>query len=57
MGEKSHTFICCFCGKKVIGWGNDPWPLKTGKMEECCDECDMSMVVPARLKQLEEHQR
>lgn len=40
---------CCICGEKFTGWGNNPAPVKT--LGECCDACNSSVVVPARLAQ------
>lgn len=45
-----NSFICCFCGKTFIGWGNDPWPINKSKNAECCDECNTHFVLPARLQ-------
>lgn len=45
-------FKCCICGKEVIGWGNDPWPVVMDEGAKCCDECDMTVVLGARLDQL-----
>lgn len=45
-----EDFICCLCGKHVSGsWGNNPWPLSHDINERCCDECNMTKVIPARL--------
>ena len=45
--DDTEEKICCICGKKFTGWGNDPWPVK---MEgECCDDCNNSQVLAARL--------
>lgn len=41
---------CCICGKQIEGLGNNPYPVK--KNGECCDECNLTQVIPARLKQL-----
>jgi len=45
---------CCICGKPIEkpGWkhGNNAQPVKEGR---CCDECDMTIVVPTRLKMVE----
>jgi hypothetical protein len=47
--EMSKLKICCLCGKKFRGWGNNPYPLeKTEKT--CCDSCNVSKVIPARFK-------
>lgn len=45
-----EKFVCCLCGKEVINsWGNNPWPLSHDAEERCCDECNATMVIPARL--------
>lgn len=41
----AHT--CCFCGKHIEGYSNNAQPVKDGA---CCDECNASIVIPARLK-------
>lgn len=41
---------CCICGKDFTGYGNNPDPVKTdGK---CCDECNLTVVIPARMRLL-----
>lgn len=39
---------CCLCGREFKGWGNNPWPVVDNGV--CCDECNMTKVIPARLK-------
>lgn len=40
--------ICCICGKEFNeGFGNNPWPVK--KEGECCNYCNATVVIPARL--------
>lgn len=39
---------CCICGKKFGGYGNNPWPVKQDG--ECCDDCNFTKVIPARIK-------
>jgi hypothetical protein len=36
---------------KITGWkeGNNAEPVNSGR---CCDDCNMSVVIPARLKRL-----
>jgi len=41
--------ICCICGKKFFGWGNNPYPVVEDENALCCDDCDMEYVVPARI--------
>ena len=48
-----EKYKCCFCGKVFIGWGNNPEPVKSGK-SRCCNDCNATIVLPARLKELME---
>lgn len=41
---------CCFCGKSYTNYGNDIRPLVNTKGDRCCDECNMEIVIPNRLK-------
>ena len=48
-----EKFKCCLCGNEVEGYGNDPSPIQTeNENVECCDECNLAKVVPARMEQL-----
>lgn len=38
--------ICCICGVKFHGWGNNPQPIMTEGF--CCDNCNMQYVIAAR---------
>ena len=40
---------CCICKKKIVGYGNNAWPVRDGR---CCDTCNWEYVIPARLLQL-----
>lgn len=45
---------CCICKQEIppVGdWdkGNDAWPAADGR---CCNECDILVVVPARLAEM-----
>jgi len=42
---------CVICGKKIDGYGNNAMPLKKGR---CCDECNITKVIPARFKEINE---
>ena len=42
--------ICVICGEKIEGWGNAPWPIK--EYGSCCDLCNMTYVIPARIAKL-----
>tara|TARA_R110002049_G_scaffold203080_1_gene373658 strand:+ start:13 stop:438 length:426 start_codon:yes stop_codon:yes gene_type:complete len=37
---------CILCDKKIIGYGNNASPVKTGR---CCDTCNIEVVIPTRL--------
>jgi len=51
---------CCICdgkidkhytpeGKMYWDMGHNPAPVKTGEKERCCDNCNSTVVIPARL--------
>ena len=40
MEQKEH--ICCICGKKFVGYGNNPSPLRYEGV--CCDECNAKVI-------------
>lgn len=50
--SNNQEHICCICGKKFTGWGNNPYPVVTNEDEDvrCCDDCNMTVVVPARME-------
>lgn len=47
-----EKLICCLCGKELNDYGNNPWPLRHNEDERCCDECNTTKVIPARLATL-----
>ena len=47
-----ETKICCICDEAFAGYGNDPWPIADDG--ECCDLCNASKVIPARLRRMKE---
>lgn len=50
--------ICCLCGTECEDkWGNNPWPLSDpegGDNERCCNVCNQDIVIPARIKMINE---
>ena len=48
--------VCCFCGQEFYGFGNNPWPANSDVNARCCDHCNMTVVLPARIKQMTEKQ-
>jgi hypothetical protein len=52
--------VCCLCGGFCeCAFGNNPFPLpvEEGTSGRCCDKCNRSAVIPARLKMDTEHVR
>ena len=50
-GRVMDNFTCVICDKEVKGeWGNNPDPIALEG--ECCEECNNSVVMTARLNQL-----
>ena len=41
--------VCSICKKTFVGFGNNAQPVNDGV---CCDECNSSVVIPARLNEL-----
>ena len=48
---------CCICGKKFIGWGNNPWPVVKDENATCCNDCNATFVIPVRIAQMEMSQK
>ena len=48
----NQEYVCCICGKKFTGWGNNPWPVVKDEDARCCDDCDATVVIPARIAQI-----
>lgn len=51
--SKPKNNNCILCGAKDIGFGNNPEPLKKYEEGQCCDTCNDTKVIPARLKGFE----
>ena len=49
---KTGLKVCVICGKQIKGYGNNPEPVKNHG--QCCDTCNLEVVIPARLKQIRE---
>lgn len=52
--KKIEKFKCCLCGAECEGFGNNPFPLCNADDYEsrCCDDCDDTLVLTARLMQI-----
>lgn len=44
---KPTKIKCCICGGEVEGHGNNPAPVKSEG--RCCNTCNLTKVIPARL--------
>lgn len=45
--NEPKKFKCVICKKFRIGWGNNPAPVKF--KGRCCDQCNLTEVIPVRL--------
>jgi hypothetical protein len=44
---------CCLCGNTCENeWGNNPYPLSKNENDRCCNVCNDTKVIPARLEKL-----
>lgn len=42
--------ICCICKKECENeWGNNPYPIVKDEKARCCNKCNETKVVPARI--------
>lgn len=41
------TKICVICEYPITGYSNNPYPIK--EEGECCDVCNITRVIPARI--------
>ncbi len=48
----NQEYVCCICGQKFTGWGNNPYPVVDDDDARCCDMCNQMRVLPARLAQM-----
>jgi len=44
---------CCLCNEEIEGFGNNSKPIKTGV---CCNKCNITIIIPERLKRKIEEQ-
>lgn len=47
---KTKKNVCCICGKEFSEHGNNPEPVKPYEEGQCCDKCNMNVVIPERLR-------
>lgn len=66
MEKDWSTVKCCICGKPLWNghhtelsddmkkryFGNNPWPISENEDDRCCDYCNDSEVITARIKDL-----
>lgn len=43
---------CCICGKEIRGYGNNPYPVVKDEGKVCCDHCNQTVVIPARIAEI-----
>ena len=54
MNEKH---ICCICGEEFEGFGNNSYPINKDENARCCDVCNYTVVIPARIEALNEDKK
>lgn len=46
---EDYEFDCTICGRHIKGeYGNNPFPIQNAG--ECCERCNINIVIPARIK-------
>lgn len=53
----NKNYLCCLCGEKYMGYGNNPDGaidenneiIEWAQGERCCDACNKTKVIPGRL--------
>lgn len=45
----NNQFKCSICGRVFTGFGNNPYPVTKGLNDRCCDICNETQVIPARI--------
>jgi hypothetical protein len=45
---------CSICKKEICGYDNNAEPVNKGK---CCNDCNITKVIPARLKQINDSKK
>ena len=53
MNKEENAKTCCLCGNKYWGWGNNAWPLDNDG--RCCDYCNATRVVIARIREMKQN--
>lgn len=48
---KTDTHTCVLCHKEFSGYGNNPFPASNSG-GRCCDDCNDNVVIPLRIKML-----
>ena len=43
------NYSCCLCGANAGKYGNNPFPYGEEEDDKCCDECNWTCVIPARI--------
>lgn len=48
MANDDTLKTCAICGHKFSGYGNSCYPVLSSANLLCCDQCNISRVIPAR---------
>lgn len=51
--SKEPMKTCSICKKKFFGFGNNPQPVKDlNPGDRCCDDCNETVVIPRRFREV-----
>ena len=48
--EHTTSRNCSLCGQPFTGYGNNPEPVVPMSQGQCCDTCNTTIVIPARMR-------
>ena len=48
----SKIYQCCFCQDYFKGYGHNPQPVNMEEGARCCDFCNSTVVIPARMSKI-----
>ena len=51
--EPNEILVCSICRENYTGYGNNAQPVNDGR---CCDFCNNTVVIPARLQMIMRHE-
>lgn len=47
--DENATWNCSICGEPSRGFGHNPQPVRPDYEDRCCETCNATVVIPARI--------